>query len=210
MQKSPAKIPKLRIRLDCGNYLVRTVTVEDASERWGSWMADPDASHMLNAPPRQMKKSDIASYIETFDQRSRVLLGIFEKESWKHLGIIRCDIDYERSRCLVNLLIGEPEYRNKGVTREITAATEHNTFVTLGLKTMVAMALSHNQPIINYLLTRGWILEQTVPRHVKSHADGTMLDVCFFTLSREAWLAREQSKQSAPQASTEAETGKDR
>ena len=39
-------------------------------------MADPEASHMLNAPPRQMKRDDVVSYIKTFDQRSRLLLAL--------------------------------------------------------------------------------------------------------------------------------------
>jgi RimJ/RimL family protein N-acetyltransferase len=196
MQTTRSKLPKQRVRLDCGKYLVRTVTADDASDRWADWMADPEASHMLNAPARRMKKDDLKSYIESFDQRARVLLGIFEKGSWKHLGIIRADLDYERSQCLVFLLIGEPEYRNRRVTTDIMSACARNTFETLGFKTMAATALAHNQPVIHLMLKSGWTLDKTLPRHVKSHSGDTMLDVCVFTLTRDAWLAWEKTRRS--------------
>jgi RimJ/RimL family protein N-acetyltransferase len=194
MQTVRSKIPKQRIRLDCGEYLVRTVTIDDASDRWGAWMTDPEASQMLNAPPRRMRHNDVVSYIKSFDQRSHILLGIFEKGTWKHLGIIRADIDYELSRCLISVLIGEPEYRNRGVATDISDACARNTFVTLGLDTMVAHALAHNRPVINLLLKEGWMLEETLPGRIKSHADGTMLDLCVFTLSKETWLAQQEAK----------------
>jgi RimJ/RimL family protein N-acetyltransferase len=182
-------IPKKIVNLDCGGYIVRTAAVGDASDRWAAWMADPEANHMLNAPAQFLKKADIESYIAQFDQRSHLLLGIFEKPSDKQLGFLRVDIDDKLGRFLVNMLIGEPEYRNKGVTNEITVPFRDYFYETLGLKTMLATALSRNQPIIHYLLKTGWSLDKTVERHVKSRTDETMLDLCFFSLTREAWRA---------------------
>jgi len=189
MPASRAKIAKKIARLDCGKYLVRTVTVDDASDRWAAWMSDAEASHMLNAPAQAMTKRDIVAYIKTFDQRSRLLLGIFEKASGKLLGFLRIDIDDKIGSCLVSMLIGEPDYRNKGVTNDITVPFRDYLFETLGLSTMLATALARNRPIIHYLLKSGWRLDRTLERHVKSHADGTMLDLCFFSLTRDAWRA---------------------
>jgi RimJ/RimL family protein N-acetyltransferase len=189
MQTSRVKIPRKTVNLDCGKYLVRTVTTDDASDRWATWMADPEASHMMNAPAKALKKRDIVTYIKSFDQRSHLLLGIFENVSEKHLGFLRIDIDYALGRFLVSMLIGEPGYRNKGVTNDITLPTRDYFFETLGLKTMLATVLSHNHPIIHYLLKTGWTLDKTLTRHVKSHADGTMLDLCFFSITGDAWRA---------------------
>jgi RimJ/RimL family protein N-acetyltransferase len=186
MAASPAD---RNVHINCGKYLVRTVVVADASDRWGSWMADPDASFMLNAPPKAMTKSEIESYINTFDQRSHLLLGIFERASSKLLGFLRVDIDQAHGRFLVSMLIGEPDYRNKGVTQDITPAFRDYFFETLGLKTMLATALSHNRPIIHYLLKTGWTLDKTIPGHVKSHSGGAMLDLCYFSQTRDAWRA---------------------
>jgi RimJ/RimL family protein N-acetyltransferase len=165
------------------------VTAADASDRWGQWMADPEAVHMLNAPAKALSKAEVAAYITSFDQRSHMLIGIFETATDKLLGFLRVDIDAKLGRYLVSMLIGEPDYRNKGVTNAITVPFRDYFFETLGLNVMLATALSHNKPIIHYLLKSGWHLDKTIPRHVKSHADGSMLDLCFFSLTREAWRA---------------------
>jgi RimJ/RimL family protein N-acetyltransferase len=162
---------------------------DDALDRWASWMSDPEAEQMLNAAGRAMKKSDIASYIKQFDQRSHLLLGIFEKESGLHLGIFRIDIDRPTGRFLVFLLIGEPEFRNRGITNDITVPFRDYFFETLGLDTMLATALSRNHAIIHYLRKTGWTLDQTLQRNVKSQFDGSMLDMCFFSITRDAWRA---------------------
>jgi RimJ/RimL family protein N-acetyltransferase len=196
------KRPKKTVRIDCGAYYMRTVTADDASEHWGHWMADPEAVHMLNAPPQQLTKAQVADYIRSFDQRSHMLIGIFVTAGDKLLGFLRVDIDPDPAlgRFLVSMLIGEPEYRNKGVTNAITVPFRDYFFETLGLKVMLATALSHNQPIIHYLLKSGWHLDKTIPRHVKSHADGTMLDLCFFSITRDAW--RDWKKANLPPAGT--------
>jgi RimJ/RimL family protein N-acetyltransferase len=185
---SPADMPN-KISVDCGKYLVRSVTADDASDQWGRWLADAEASHLLNAPRRVMSKTEIASYIATFDQRSHLLLGVFEKTTGKHLGFLRIDVDFALSRFLATLLIGEPDYRNKGVMGEINGPLREFLFETLGFKTALATVLSHNRAVVHYLLKTGWNLDKTIARHVKSHADGSMLDLCFFSLTREAWRA---------------------
>lgn len=207
MSAAGADITRKDVRLDCGKYIVRTVTPDDASDRWGRWMADPEASVMLNAPPKILKKSDIEAYIKSFDQRSHLLLGIAEKASSKLLGFLRIDIDPVHGRFLVSMLIGEPEYRNQGITNDITPAFRDYFFETLGLKTMLATALAHNRAIIHYLIKTGWTLDKTIPRRVKSHAGGAMLDICYFSHTREQWRAwkkanlaeQSQEKSATPQ-----------
>jgi RimJ/RimL family protein N-acetyltransferase len=185
----PAKIPKTSVRIDCGKYLIRTIKADDASDRWASWMSDPEVMTMLNAAARTLKKSEIDSYIKEFDQRSHLLLGIFEKASGLHLGIFRIDVDHRSGRFLVFMVIGEAEFRHKGITNAITVPFRDYFFETLGLNTMMATALAHNHAIIHYLLKSGWTLDQKLERHVKSRSDGTMLDMCFFSITRDAWRA---------------------
>ncbi len=90
-----SKIAKKNNYIDCGKYLLRTVTIDDASDRWASWMTDPEANYMLNAPARNLKKSDLIDYINRFDQSSRLLLGVFERQTGLHIGIL----DRPQSNC---------------------------------------------------------------------------------------------------------------
>lgn len=178
--------PKV-VRIQSENYSIRTISADDASDRWASWMSDPEAMHMLNMPARTWKRTDVVNYIRTFDQRSHLLLGIFDKQNGLHIGIFTVDINYALGEYLVNLLIGEPEYRNKGVTSSLMFRFREYFFETLGLSVSKASVLARNTAIIHYLLKTGWRLEQTVKGGAKSHTTGEMLDICLLSLSREAW-----------------------
>jgi len=197
-----SKIAKKNISIDCGKYFLRSINVDDASDRWANWMADPEAVYMLNAPVRNMTKSDLIDYINRFDQSARLLLGVFEKQAGIHIGILTIEIDHRDGRFLVNMLIGEPEYRNKGVTNDITVPFRDYLFETLGLRKMMCTALARNHVIIHYLLKTGWTLDKTLKQHVKSHADGTMLDLCFFSQSRDDWRAWKRANLPEQQQST--------
>src|SRR5438874_2195179 len=83
---------KKQLWFPCGRYFLRTIKREDASDRWAQWLSDSSTAHVLNSSPRQLRKSDIVEYIKAFDQRSRLLLGIYERGTRLHVGIVRLDI----------------------------------------------------------------------------------------------------------------------
>src|SRR5215213_263983 len=182
------KIPKKKIRIDCGGFLIRTLTVDDASDRWASWMDDPKNLRLVNAAPQHMTRYDIVKYIKQFDQRSHLLLGIFDKKNGMHVGTFRIDIDYALNRCLV-FLIGEAKYRHWFLMTDIKLPFYDLIFETLDLKMMLATVLASNRALTGFLLRLGWSLDKTIERHVKSQTDDSMLDLCFFSYSRDSWRA---------------------
>jgi RimJ/RimL family protein N-acetyltransferase len=194
MPPPPPKFPKRKVRLDCGDYILRTITAEDATDRWAQWMDDPEASEMLNAPRKAMTRSDLVAYIKGFDQRTKILIGIFEKASGLLLGFLRNDVDFATGQFLVAMIIGEPEYRHSGVTNAVTIPFRDYFFETLGMKAMLATALAHNRPIIHYLYSTGWTLDRTIERHIKSNLDDRMFDLCFFSQTADAWRAWKKAK----------------
>jgi RimJ/RimL family protein N-acetyltransferase len=187
---SPQAPSSTNVRIATDKYVLRPLTESDASDRWAAWMSDPEVLSMLNAPARNMTKTDIAKYIGTFDQKTHQLLGVFDQQSGRHIGFFTLDIDGARSQGLVNLLIGEPEFRNHGVLSNVRRQFAEYFFETLGLKTMKATALSHNKIILDTLVKAGWVIDKMLPRHVRAHADGALLDLCLLSLSRETWRAR--------------------
>src|SRR5437868_2739749 len=125
-----ARPPKRDLRFDCGEYFIRTIRREDASDRWASWMSDGWAMRALNLPARTLRKKDVADYLRGFDQRSNFLFGIFEKQTRTHVGIVRVDIDPTFTQGVVNVLIGEPEHRDGGLLSQIALATLDYVFET--------------------------------------------------------------------------------
>jgi RimJ/RimL family protein N-acetyltransferase len=192
--KPPTKYPKRKVDIDCGKYILRTIVPTDATERWAHWMEDAEASEMLNAPRKAMSRDELVTYIKSFDQRTKILIGIFEKSSGLLLGFLRNDVNFETRQFLVAMIIGEPEYRNSGVTMAVTVPFRDYFFGELGMEAMLATALAHNKPIIHYLYATGWTLDRTVPNAVKAHTGEKMFDLCFFSQTAEGWRAWKKMK----------------
>jgi len=185
---------KKEIWFRCGRYFVRTVKREDASDRWAGWLSDSWTVHVLNSAPTTLQKSDIADYIKSFDQRSHLLLGIFEMGTRVHVGFIRLDIDEATSEALVNAVIGEPEHRNRGATTDVFVPILDFLFDTVGIEKVTASILARNELTLRYLLKMGWQKNDTPEPPVKSYTDGTPLDRSKVSWTRDGYRAFRQTR----------------
>ena len=184
----------MEIRIEAGRYFLRALREVNASNRWAGWIDDPDVRHLLNAPARRMTKNDVVEYIKSFDQRSRLLLGVFDRDADLHIGFITVSIDEARSGGVFNMMIGEAAYRNGGVLTAIREPLSEFLFETLDLPMLRSSVLAHNLVALQNTLQHGWVHEKTLPKKVRSHRDGTMLDLCLVSYSREAWRAGRGTK----------------
>ncbi|MBA7465624.1 hypothetical protein ES707_00794 [subsurface metagenome] len=190
MRPTPSERPrKHELWFPCGRYFLRTIRREDASDRWAGWLGDPWARDVLNLAPKKMQKADIAQYIKTFDQRSRLLLGIFENGTRLHVGFVRLDIDFAANEALVNAVIGEAEHRNRGATTNVFVPILDFLFDTVGLERVKASVLDRNQVTLQYLLKMGWQIDDAAGGQIKSSTDGALLDLRTVVWTREAYRA---------------------
>ena len=171
------------------NLYVRTLTIDDATDRWATWFEQEDVRQGLNIIAGPRTKAEVADYIRKFDQTSNLLLGIFDRTNNLLVGIFTVQIDWGIGRYLANTVVGEADYRHRGVMLEVTPPYRDYFFDTLGLKIMTATALATNKPIIGYLEKTGWKLNQTLKNHARSSATGAPIDLHLFSLTREAWHA---------------------
>lgn len=185
----PPETPKTILNIDCGSITVRTLTPGDASERWGEWMAEQKNVRLLNVPAKAMTRDQVAAYIRQFDQKTHLLLGMFETHSGLHIGFYRVDIDPVLKRALMFMVIGEQRFRNWRTAAAMRVPFQDAMFDRLGLNQMLATTLTSNKAMLRYLLKSGWSLDKTAPRYVKSRTSDDMLDMSFLSMSREAWRA---------------------
>src|SRR5262245_59185350 len=162
------------ITIDAGDYQLRTLTPDDASDRWAAWFADSHVAYMINAPNTRWDREAVIKYINQFDQKSALLFGIFVRQSRQLIGIITFDVNHATRKALINALVGEAEYRNKGVMSEIRVPLYDYMFDTFRLKMLLASALARNHIVVGYMLRMGWKLDQTLPAHAKANSDNTM------------------------------------
>jgi RimJ/RimL family protein N-acetyltransferase len=190
--QAPQRAGKKDLWFRCGRYFLRTVKREDASDRWAGWLSDPWTVHVLNTAPRAFTKSDVADYIKQFDQRSRLLLGIFEMGTRLHVGFVRLDFDGTRD-VLVNAVVGDPAHRNRGATTDVFVALLDFLFDTVGVERVRASVLLRNEGTLAYLLKLGWQKDEAPAAPLRSVADGSPLQTCMVSWTREGYKAYRQT-----------------
>ncbi len=181
------------LAFETDNYLLRPLSESDISAEWGRWLADTDTANLLNVAPKALNPGELSDYVARFDNRGRILLGIFHKPSGTHIGIFTSTESDRGSEVLWNTLIGAAAFRsfsNFLEIRQLRILVGEYFFFERGYEAAYASVVSHNALMIQYLHAAGWELlkRSTVPRRGDGKADAELL---LFRLSRNRWLERE-------------------
>jgi len=183
------------VDIETERFRLRSLKPVDASERWLSWVADPEVVHPTNAPVRHMTRQELASYIAGHDNYRRYLIGVFDKASGVHLGFYFIDVDRNHDTATFNVIIGEKSFWGKGVINETRAALIDYFFDKLGIAKICGGPLSRNFAMIFNYKAQGWVYEGTLRGHFKSVVDGSPLDQLRFRLLPHEWHAlRDQAR----------------
>lgn len=103
--------------------MLRELTVADVTERYRDWLLEPEAKKNISAITDSL--SELVQYVADRTQREDVLfLGIFDLLSDLHVGNLKYEpVNTELGYAIVGVLIGEVEYRGRGVATEVLVAS---------------------------------------------------------------------------------------
>ena len=106
-------------------FLLRPLTEQDVSERYLNWLCDPGAKRFITAAADTQGLSDLREYISFRTGRDDILfLGIFERATGLHIGNIKYEPVYSAlGYAIMGILIGDTQYRGKGVTAEVLTSS---------------------------------------------------------------------------------------
>ncbi|MEQ1864186.1 MAG: GNAT family protein [Micropepsaceae bacterium] len=179
------------IRLETERYIVRTLETTDATENWRHWMTDPATMRNLNINATVLSDDQIRAYIGRFDRQTSHLLGIFEKDGGRLIGIRAIYIDPDHREFLLNVLVGESDARNRGARAETLEPIFRYFFDDLDLLAVNASAVSTNEPILRKMESRGWTRLNT---STKAAANGQgPVQIHTYRLTRDQWRKRSTS-----------------
>jgi Acetyltransferase (GNAT) domain len=184
--------PPLRpraIALDTPHYTVRTLEPGDATETWRDWLADPGTARMLNTRPERLSAKTVRDYIASFNRATTHILGIFEKQTGRLVGIRAVYIDAARKEFLVNVLIGETGDRNRGARAETRTVMYRYFFDEVGLEAARCTVVAGNAPIMKVMSDNGWLLTRTESRPAAA-GEGS-IELHHFRLPRDVWRSQE-------------------
>ena len=175
----------LDIRLESEHYLLRTLTLDDASEQACAWLADPKTAEMINAPPRTLTLDEFRDYIASHDGITGLVVGIFSKARDAHIGFWSIYIDWEQKEFQFNLLIGDRRPGEPGARYETEPVLYEYLFGELGLETMRCAVLSKNRAIDERFALGG-----VTPDHItyKPSASGeAFVEIRHYRISEAQW-----------------------
>jgi len=97
----------------------------DVTPRYLGWLANPAAQRFIAAAQQTHELSALADYVRQRINRPDVLfLGIYDKLSGLHIGNIKFEpVDSVQGYAIVGILIGDPDFRGKGVATEALRAS---------------------------------------------------------------------------------------
>ncbi len=185
--KTDPDTSRLWLQLESENFIVRTASVDDVSERWADWLNDPVAAMMLNAKPRSFTPDELRQYVLSFDNIDRILACIFHRGSGRHIGIAIGEYLEGRRKARPSVLIGEPEFRSMGLLNEMELVAYELYFEALRVDAIVSNVLAYNEIAIAFNESRGWQLVRRVSGVKRSARTGEPIDLLVYEFTREMW-----------------------
>jgi RimJ/RimL family protein N-acetyltransferase len=181
--------PGRPVLLKTQRFALRSLKPSDGSERWMSWLRDPDVMGPLNAPVRAWTSQELRAHIAAADNAQRYLIGIFDAANQVQIGFFMIDVDLFQRRATFNVVIGEKSWWGKGVVNETRAALLDEFFQHRGIDKAVGLPLARNFPAVFNYKAQGWRHEGTLRGHCVSALGGARLDQYQFGLSKDEWAA---------------------
>jgi RimJ/RimL family protein N-acetyltransferase len=151
------------VTIDTPRFHLRELEPSDASERYLSWFSDPAARQYITAAATTAAVDDLRDYIRERTGRADVLfLGIFDRGSGLHVGNIKYEpLDRAGGYAVMGILIGDPDYRTRGVAREVLDATASWLREHRGISQIVLGVDTGNHAAIRAYEAAGFVVERT-------------------------------------------------
>ena len=124
------------IEVTTQRFLLKQLITDDISDRYLSWL-NKEESPYIEYGKNHSTMEELKVYVsEREKKRDVLLLGIFTKKKL-HIGNIKYEpIDLKRKTATMGILIGDKDWRGKGVATEVIKASAHYLNSMYGVTTI--------------------------------------------------------------------------
>ena len=129
-------------------FLLKPLTIGDATQIYLSWL-NLDTSPYIESSKSHYSIETLKAYINERKNRQDVLfLGIFTEKKL-HIGNIKYEpIDKKRKSAVMGILIGDTNWRGKGVAAEVIEASVAYLSEKYGVKTILLGVDENNKSAV--------------------------------------------------------------
>jgi RimJ/RimL family protein N-acetyltransferase len=166
-------------------YGLRKLTLEDANERYLSWIADPDVNCFLTVGKFPPTIEELREYIANFeDNRNAIAFAIIDTKENMHVGNATINaINWISGTADLGLMIGDKAYLGKDCAYVIWSMIIKHAFEVLGLRRLYIGILEGNKECLNAAIKLGCIEEGRWRQH--SLVNGEYQDEIWFGVLRD-------------------------
>ena len=107
--------------MESERFFLRTLIEDDVNARYLEWINGSDKSQYINYTNQNRTVDEVSTFVtERVNSDTVLFLGIFVRESGEHIGNIKYEpIDFEEHQATMGILIGEENWRGRGVATEV-------------------------------------------------------------------------------------------
>ena len=175
-------------KIDPDKLLLRPLTEEDASERYASWLNDPETNQYLECRhDTPFTKLDTANFINRCIQIQRHHWGIIYEN--QHVGNISCSLYNHKYKWVdISILLGEEKFRRMGLTTLSLAGAVEYLFTVPKFHMITAGCYASNTPSID-LFTQVGFKKDGILRDLVIF-EGQYMGMVKFSLLEHEWFSR--------------------
>jgi RimJ/RimL family protein N-acetyltransferase len=146
-------------------FLIRDLTEFDANEVYLNWLSDSVAVKFIEGTKHTHNLEGLKSYINEKTMLNDVrFFGIFDKITNVHIGNIKYEpINLIYSYAVMGVLIGDKNWRGKGVFSEVFSATSQHLAECYGLKKIYLGVSSEHMHAIKSYKKSGFVFVNNHP-----------------------------------------------
>ena len=147
---------------------LRPVELSDATGEYLAWLNDEETTKGLATGTFPSSMEALQKFVlSCVDNKNVVFFAICDKETDAHIGNIKLDtFDWVARTCELGLLIGNKNYRGKGIGSEVCKLVLNYAFDELNIR-KILLAVYANNPVAIKLYERlGFVTEGRLRRHI--------------------------------------------
>ncbi len=113
--------------IDTKRFILKPLTKDYVNYNYLSWLTLKNTGSYIDYAKKISTLADLKQYVKNRENRRSVLfLAIFTKKTHQHIGNIKYEpIDFKNKKATMGILIGDKNWRGKGVASEVITASNH-------------------------------------------------------------------------------------
>jgi RimJ/RimL family protein N-acetyltransferase len=146
-------------KLESDNFFLRNLNPDnDDLTKYISWMTNTEQNKFIQGVRKNFSVEELKLYItEKNNSSDAILFGIFDKVGSNHIGNIKLEPIVEKNSAWVGILIGQPEYRGRGVGVEVITSLMRFCAEFLYLNHIYLGVDKNNIPALNLYKKLGFV-----------------------------------------------------